>query len=928
MKKSRRRKNHTQPVVASISHVLRQQPSRRRITPSFNGQSELLESKHLLSATQVLVEGLQVSPDEFSVTTQAAYFKAFQNSANEVWRIDGTTNATSRIASVDARSLTTINDTLFFVSGSQIWSSGGTEAGTQVRLDMTETQFETVQPETIIEHEGSYFFQGYDFSAQRWSIYKTDLTNIGTERITSTLYQVEVNGLTPLGQRILFTAGGFLHAVNVDGTIDYEIGDVRANLQNGSQTINGFVLASMSNTSFGEELFSTDATFQGTQPLADIAPGPDPSRPGQLTDYNGTLYFTATVDNTNQIWQTDGTQNNTRIVLDDARLIDSVSDGLLFYRQGTAGRDLWKYNPGTNESTQLRAAVDGVDNGLAFDFVSTKVGDDVFFTVERPSNQPMPTKFSEVWITDGTVAGTEAVDHSPNQSHFVGTLDDRLFFSAPATESEESIHQFTQLWIAGRDLTVAGPPVVTGPAGVVDGPASTLTWKAVTTAVAYEVRISNADTGGTDYVGRTTELSFDIPPTLQIGTNEIDVQVRAILDDGTLTAYSDHTYTVENPAPTVLGPIGLHHGGFVLGDLRPVTSARPTIVWDGVDGADRYELWVGNAGTSKRVIHEDHYTGTSFTPTSDLPDGIYRVWVKAKAPRTPWQTDWSEMFVFKIDQSATPSAPEPIAGIGNTVDRTPQFEWNESSGANNYELWVNKDGGTAKAIHETAITGTTFTPTENMADGDYTWWVRSNYQNGQQSIWSPPNHLTVRIPVPQLEAKAFYSTDEPTTFGITGGPNAYQFRVVVQNVATSETYRDNNIRMRGVTVDQQLAAGDYQAYVQATTVHGTPNGTWSPATKFSIGTRAEVLTPIGQTANTTPTFTWRAIDAAAEYELWVSRQGETAPLIREIVSATSYQSPTLLADGSYQTWVRTIYTSGQQSAWSEATAFEVLSLST
>ncbi|MCA9086786.1 MAG: hypothetical protein KDA81_22165, partial [Planctomycetaceae bacterium] len=53
------------------------------------------------------------------------------------------------------------------------------------------------------------------------------------------------------------------------------------------------------------------------------------------------------------------------------------------------------------------------------------------------------------------------------------------------------------------------------------------------------------------------------------------------------------------------------------------------ISWGAVDGATRYELWVNHVGVTNKVIYQPSLTTTSYTPTSNLAAGNFRIWVRA-----------------------------------------------------------------------------------------------------------------------------------------------------------------------------------------------------------------------------------------------------------------------------------------------------------
>src|SRR5215212_8429268 len=69
--------------------------------------------------------------------------------------------------------------------------------------------------------------------------------------------------------------------------------------------------------SYGRELYRTGAPGGPATRLTDVAPLCESSRPSQLTDVNGTLFFTATPSGTSKardLWKTDGTPGGTVLV--------------------------------------------------------------------------------------------------------------------------------------------------------------------------------------------------------------------------------------------------------------------------------------------------------------------------------------------------------------------------------------------------------------------------------------------------------------------------------------------------------------------------------------------------------------------------------------------------------------------------------------
>lgn len=309
-------------------------------------------------------------------------------------------------------------------------------------------------------------------------------------------------------------------------------------------------------------------------------------------------------------------------------------------------------------------------------------------------------------------------------------------------------------------------------------------------------------------------------------TTLITLSVDEAASDDVFDSLADQTVsvvTLDNetlPTPTLTSPSG---GGI---------SQNPTVEWQETEGAETYEIWINKIGSPNTIaFRESNISGTSFTLPTDLPAGAqYRVWVRAHTATT------SSIYSIPLNFSVgvAPGAVELSAPTGNTSAR-PTFEWADTAGAETYDLWVNQVGGTVRIIREQSLTGTSFTASSDLPNGEYQAWLRSENLNGFGPWTTAPIIFTVGTP--------------PT----------------------------------------------------APTVSG-PTGT--------TGTR--------------PIFEWTAVDGADLYELWVNQIGGTTRIIHETtLTATTFTATSDLTSGSYRTWVRAIDSSGIRGPWSAGVNFMV-----
>jgi ELWxxDGT repeat protein len=153
------------------------------------------------------------------------------------------------------------------------------------------------------------------------------------------------------------------------------------------------------------DLWKTDGTEAGTQRVLGASDPPLPGNLADLTDVNGTLYFTTDRYSTPpSLWKSDGTAAGTVLVKAVEAMALVVSRGRLFFvvNDPDSGYELWK-SDGTEAGTVRVADVcpgscSGVQPSTLVD-----VGGTLFFTADDG------VAGDELWKSDGTEAGTVRV---------------------------------------------------------------------------------------------------------------------------------------------------------------------------------------------------------------------------------------------------------------------------------------------------------------------------------------------------------------------------------------------------------------------------------------------------------------------------------------------------------------------------------------
>ena len=186
---------------------------------------------------------------------------------------------------------------------------------------------------------------------------------------------------------------------------------------------NVFIVASDAAT--GRELWKTDGTPAGTVLVKDILPGPNSSISvsGNITDFNGAVYFAASNGtsvglNGTELWKSDGTAAGTVMVKDinpgtpasSPTNFRAVGSTLYFSANSGNGVELWKTD-GTAAGTMLVKDINTTTTTASSSPSNlTAVGSTLFFSASTGTTAtPAGQTGIELWKSDGTAAGTVQV---------------------------------------------------------------------------------------------------------------------------------------------------------------------------------------------------------------------------------------------------------------------------------------------------------------------------------------------------------------------------------------------------------------------------------------------------------------------------------------------------------------------------------------
>jgi ELWxxDGT repeat protein len=350
------------------------------------------------------------------------FFAASDPTGRGLWKSDGTAAGTTLVYSTSPANLTNVNGTLFFIAddgtnGLELWKSDGTAAGTVLVKD--------IYPGSTSNYTSSAFSP-------------TSLTN--------------VNGT------LMFAANDGRHGVELwmsDGTATGTtlVKDINTSTSGSSYgwdakltDVSGTLFFTADDGVHGRELWKSDGTASGSTLVKDLFPGghtgyyyggyyPNSSSPGQLTNVNGTLFFTAY----GGLWKSDGTEAGTSLVARvNANNLTNVNGTLFFWdgdpHWGYDGVELWKSDGTTSGTVMVKDIFPGQYRGAyiypnsSFPSNLTSVSGTLFFTANDWSGR-------ELWKSDGTASGTVLVkDIRPGSAwsypSWLTNVNGTLFFAA------------------------------------------------------------------------------------------------------------------------------------------------------------------------------------------------------------------------------------------------------------------------------------------------------------------------------------------------------------------------------------------------------------------------------------------------------------------------------------------------------------------
>lgn len=276
---------------------------------------------------------------------------------------------------------------------------------------------------------------------------------------------------------------------------------------------------------------------------------------------------------------------------------------------------------------------------------------------------------------------------------------------------------------------------------------------------------------------------------------------------------------------------------------------------------------------------------------------------------------------------AAMQAPGGLAPIGAAASSTPTFSWNRVSGATGYQLVITSDT-TQQQVVSTSTANNKFVPTNNLADGSYSWQVRATSPNGNSSWANASTSISPTAPpspTSPIGGQHLTQPDQPVLLKWSAVAGATGYEVQVDSTGTTWTSPTTyQVKGNSYFVDTPQAPGTWYWRVRAVRGQGLFTS-WSSAANYVVDQLADP--EAGADMNTgTPMqdvrIDWLPVDGAKAYQLQVGRDPDFNNIVDDrTVDGTTFSPGTTYDNDQYYWRVRAIDAGQNYMPWTVAQPF-------
>jgi len=672
----------------------------------------------------------------------------------------------------------------------------------------------------------------------------------------------------------------------------------------------------------GHELWKTDGTATGTVMMKDVVAGPGSSSPSSIVSIGNTIYFRlggagereikTGVSVSGDLWKSDGTANGTVLVKkfgtgsggSGSRLSSgSIAPSLfvlgntlfLVADDGKVGSELWK-SDGTTAGTVLvkdiftGTATNGTPNSSNIQYFTAYKGK-VYFRARTGA-----TSNNELWVTDGTAAGTIMVKDiragtTGGNPLYLTVFGSYLYFTANNGTNGNELWRSdgttngTVLFKDIRPGTVSSSPynnnqntgvnrfAVMGNAFYFranDGSNGTELWKSDGT-VNGTILVKDIRTGTA--ASSPNSITFDGKKTIYFTANNGTTGTELWKSDGTAngTVLVRDINGSGNSAPGYYAPSLL--GGVVFRANDGGKGIEPWFTDGTASGTklltDINQPAVGDSGNSSPGNFAD-VNGTLFFTANDGTAGIEL-----------WKSNGTANGTALV-KDIRPGATSASAAFLTEMNGSVYFRAND--GANGNELWKSDGTTNGTVLVKDIRSGTASSSPNNLAyDGQGTIYFSANNGSGNE-LWKTDGTTSGTVLVKDINTTSAVASSSPTVltmmngvvyFRANNGTNGTELwksdgtsagTVMVKDINTAGNSTPNNLSFDG------------QNTIYFSANSGSGNELWRTSGIAATTVLVKDINTTTTTAHSTPNYItplggkvlFAANDGVNGIELWIS----------------------------------------------------------
>lgn len=398
--------------------------------------------------------------------------------------------------------------------------------------------------------------------------------------------------------------------------------------------------------------------------------------------------------------------------------------------------------------------------------------------------------------------------------------------------------------LEGRQLLTT-PGMITGVGAEQTGPPEfDVTWAADENADHYEVEFTGDPIRfELTRTSQSTRLNINLGEFNQqsLFSNSYDIRVRGVGSEGELGEWSDTINFIFEGLPNDPAPPAFIDSTLALNNSYFVETAGSQISWNWNGYTPVYDVWINKIEAEGPVIHlRDTVNQSRFVADSAFEPGTYKFWARARHPERVdnYVSEWVGPLTTVIG-NAQPEVTGPIT----TTSAQPEITWGDGADGVPFELWVNQEGGASKVIYETDLSGNSFTPSTDLADGTYSAWVRQTPATSGPLPWSSRFRFVVGgAGIPGTTSVNVTGETGNVNFSWNSAANATTYDLYVTRTTDgSRLYGSQSIDVLQFSETEITnSAVSYRAWLRAFNSDGVA-GAWSNAVTFGIDSSGQVV---------------------------------------------------------------------------------------